>query len=117
MISAINSSVSALQAYVKKLGVTANNVANVNTDGYKKVQPVMEEGMHGDVHIALTRVNTPGYPYHGYENGQKVEKKTSNVNLAEEIPDLMVARRSYEANIKTIQVQDEMLGSLLDIIT
>jgi flagellar basal-body rod protein FlgC len=117
MISAINSSISALQAYVKKLGVTANNIANVNTDGYKKYRAIMEEGSHGDVRVAITRVDTPGFRYQGYEDGREVAKESSNVDLAEEIPNLMVARRSYQANIKTIQTQDEMLGSLLDIVT
>ena len=35
----------------------------------------------------------------------------------EEIPDLILSRRYYQANIKSIQIQDEMLGSLLDIKT
>jgi flagellar basal-body rod protein FlgC len=52
-----------------------------------------------------------------YENGQSVVKETSNVDLAEEIPNLMIAQRGYEANLKTIQTQEEVLGSLLDIVT
>jgi flagellar basal-body rod protein FlgC len=50
------------------------------------------------------------------ENGKTVEKETSNVDLAEEIPNLMVTKRAYQANLKTIETQDEMLGSLLDTI-
>jgi flagellar hook protein FlgE len=43
-------------------------------------------------------------------------RETSNVDLAEEIPNLMVTKRAYQANLKTIETQDEMLGSLLDTI-
>jgi flagellar basal-body rod protein FlgC len=54
--------------------------------------------------------------YDAIEDGKKVEKETSNVDLAKEIPDLMLTKRAYQANLKTIETQDEMLGSLLDTI-
>jgi flagellar basal-body rod protein FlgC len=46
-----------------------------------------------------------------------VEKETSNVNLEEELPDMMVTQRTYEANLKVLQTQDKMLGTLLDILS
>jgi flagellar basal-body rod protein FlgC len=45
-----------------------------------------------------------------------VEKETSNVNLEEELPDLMITQRTYEANLKVLQTQDKMLGATLDIL-
>ena len=117
MIPPLNNSVSALQAHVRKLGVTANNIANVISEGYKKYRASMEEGPHGGVKVNIARVDTPGYPYEVIENGQPVEKEMSNVDLTEEIPNLMIVKQGYEANLKTIQTQDKMLGSLLDIIT
>ena len=36
MIPSVNSTISALQAYKSKMRVTANNIANVNTDEFKK---------------------------------------------------------------------------------
>ena len=117
MISALNSTVSALQAYIRNLGVTANNISNVNTDGYKKYKAVMQEGPTGNVQAKVSRVDTPGYHYRAVENSQRIEKETSNVELVDEIPDLMITRRAFEANIKSIQTQDKILGSLLDIIT
>ena len=65
----------------------------------------------------IRRVETPGHPYEVMEDGQPVAKETSNVDLSQEIPNLMIAQRGYEANIKTIQAQEKVLGSLLDIIT
>ena len=40
----------------------------------------------------------------------------SNVDLTEEIPQTITAQRGYEANLKLIETQDEMLGSVLDIL-
>ncbi|MBW2304960.1 MAG: flagellar hook protein FlgE [Deltaproteobacteria bacterium] len=40
----------------------------------------------------------------------------SNVELAKEITDTIPLQRGYEANIKTIKTQDEMLGTILDIL-
>ena len=117
MILPLNSSISALQAHVKKLGVTAHNIANVNSEGYKKYRATMEEDPLGGVQVDISRVDSPGHPYKVVENGQSVVKETSNVDLAEEIPNLMIAQRGYEANLKTIQTQEKVLGSLLDIVT
>ncbi len=117
MISPLNSAISALQAHVKKLGVTAHNIANVNTEGYKKYRATMEEDALGGVRVNIRRVETPGHPYEIWEDGQPTIKETSNVYLTLEIPNLMIAQRGYEANIKTIQTEEKMLGTLLDIVT
>ena len=116
MISALNSTVSALKAFVTKLGVKADNIANVNTDGFKKNRAILREGHDGGVRVEISRDNSPGIKYDVVENGEKVEKETSNVDLTEEIPDLMMTKRAYQANLKTIKTQDDMLGSLLDIV-
>ena len=116
MISALNSTVSALRAFVTKLGVTADNIANVNTDGFKKNRAILQEDQNGGVRVEIRRDNSPGFRYDAVENGEKVKKETSNVDLTEEIPELMMTKRAYQANLKTIETQDEMLGSLLDTI-
>ena len=116
MVSTISSSLSALSAFGKKLGVTANNIANVNTDGFKKSRAILQEGPHGGVEVSIDRTDTPGYPIMEEGSGQVTERETSNVDLTEEIPQLMLARRAYQANITPIKVHDEMLGSLIDIL-
>ena len=116
MISALNSTVSALRAFVTKLGVTADNIANANTDGFKKNRATFQTEQNGGVRVEIRRDESPGFRYDVTENGKTVEKETSNVDLAEEIPNLMVTKRAYQANLKTIETQDEMLGSLLDTI-
>lgn len=116
MIAALNSTVSALRAFVTKLGVTADNVANVNTDGFKKSRVSFQTEPNGGVQVEISKDNSPGFRYAAVENGESVEKEASNVDLTEEIPDLMVTKRAYQANLKTIETQNEMLGSLLDTI-
>jgi len=116
MITPVTSTLSALQAYKKSMGVTANNIANVNTDEFKKSRATLKEGVNGGVEVEVSKVNTPGHRYQELQGDQRVEKETSNVNLEEELPDLMVNQRSYEANLKVLQTQDKMLGTTLDIL-
>ena len=117
MIAPVTSTLSALQAYKKSMGVTANNIANVNTDEFKKSRATMKEGVNGNVEVAVDKVNTPGHRFQELEGDRMVEKETSNVSLEEELPDLMVTQRTYEANLKVLQTRDKMLGSLLDILS
>ena len=116
MISSVNSTISALQANRTRMGVTANNIANVNTDEFKKSRVIQKEGVAGDIQVDLNRVNSPGHRYQALEDNQMVEKESSNVNLEEELPEMMVTQRTYEANLKVLQTHDEMLGSLLDTV-
>ena len=115
MIPSVNSAISALQAYKTKLGVTAENIANVNTDEFKKSRATLKEGINGGVQVDIKRVNTAGRPYQKREGDQLIEKEGSNVNLEEEVPEMMVIQRTYEANLKVLQTQNDMLGTLLDI--
>ncbi len=116
MIPSVNSTISALQAYKSKLGITADNIANANTAEFKKNRVTMKEGTNGEVQVNIHRVNTPGRHYQAFEGDQAVEKESSNVNLEEEIPEMMVSQRTYEANLKVLQTQNKMLGSVLDIM-
>ena len=116
MIPSVNSTISALQAYKKRLGVTADNIANVNTDEFKKSRAIFQEGTNGDVQVNINRVNAPGHLYQDLEGDQPVEREGSNVNLEEEIPEMSITQRAYEANLKVVQIQDKMLGTLLDTI-
>ena len=116
MISSIGGTVSALRVYRQKMEVTADNIANVNTEQFKKSKATVIEGLNGDVQLNVKRVKTPGYRYQEFAGDKMVEKEGSNVDLGEEIPEMMITQRAYEANLKTLQTHDNMLGSLLDII-
>jgi flagellar basal-body rod protein FlgC len=116
MISPLNSTVSALQAYKNQMEVTSNNIANVNTEGFKKSKATLQEGTNGGVQVDIKKVDTPGHRYQALEGDQMVEKETSNVDLSEEVPQMMVTQHSYQANMKVIQTLDEILGNMLNIV-
>ena len=116
MIANVSNNLSALRAYGTKMGVISDNVANVNTDGFKKNRVVLREGQNQSVKADIQKDNSPGAAYSTVENGQRVDKEMSNVDLAEEFPAMMTTQHAYNANLKAVQAQDEILGSLLDIM-
>jgi len=117
MIGGINATISGLHALEKKIESTANNTANLETDEFKKTRVTLEENEPAGVTVTLQKINTPGpQVYEETEEGLTLVEK-SNVDLAQEMTDLTVTQRSWQAMTKTIQTQDEMLGTILDIVT
>ncbi len=93
MISAI--SITALQGLKReesRINVIANNIANVNTPGFRK----------------------PGTEVLPTETED--EKALSNVDLAEEFVNLSQAKTGYQANLKVIAIEQDLTKSILDII-
>ncbi|MDY6881546.1 MAG: flagellar basal body rod C-terminal domain-containing protein [Desulfatiglans sp.] len=115
MVSTISSSLSALSAFGKKMSVAANNIANVNTDGFKKSRAILREGPYGGVEVTINRIDTPGLPTMEEGSVPATATERSNVDLTEEIPQMMIAKRAYQANTQTIKAHNEMVGSLIDI--
>ena len=116
MFAGISSSLSGLAAAQTKINTAAHNIANANSVEFKKIHTVSEESPSGGVQVSLEKVNTPGsIVLQGSDQGL-IEQELSNVNLEEELVNLLVGKRSFEANRSAINLQDEALGSLLDII-
>jgi len=116
MISAMYSALSGLLAFQKKIGVTANNLANVNTDGFKKSRVILAESQPQGVQAEIERVSTPGpMALEQTQEGESLVEK-SNVDVGEEMVNLILGQRSYEANLRTVKAEDERLESLLDIV-
>jgi flagellar basal-body rod protein FlgC len=112
MIPGIQSSLAALFTFGKKLSTHAQNVANSNTDGYKKRITRISEGHEGLPEAQTTTSDAPGLIIREEDR----DRETSNVDLAEEFPQMMIATRAYEANLKSLRTQDEILGSTLDML-
>lgn len=115
--SALNSNASAMKALGTKTAVTANNVANVNTDEFKKSRALLEEADAGQgVRVSISKVATEG-PI-AFEQGEDglVQQELSNVNMAEELVSTIPTQRAYEANARTIRTEDEMMGTVIDMI-
>ena len=110
----MSSAVSAINAFDKKMAVISNNIANSQTEGFKKSRADLKEGEAGAVEVNISVVDTPGPVITVEENNGIVEKEMSNVDLAEEIPQTIIAQSGFEANLKILKTEDEMLGTLLD---
>ncbi len=116
MTFSLQSTLSAITAFGRKMGVTANNIANVETEGFKKSTATLVEGPKNNVEVEIEQPDIPGPVVVDGADGQLTEREMSNVDLAEEIPQTIVAQRGYEANLATLRTQDEMLKSIIDII-
>lgn len=112
MSNAANIALTALQAFDRKSKVIANNIANANTDRFKKSRAELEEASPSGVRVTVERVITPGDTVTIGEG----EREPSTVNMEEELIALIVNRNNYTANIKTVKAADEMQGTLFDIL-
>jgi len=115
MIDAICPALSALRALGKKLEVTANNVANIDTDGFKKSRAVLQEASPSGVTVSINRIDEPGAPLPSEEATTKT-REASNVEIDEEMVNLITTKHAYTANLKTIKAEDEVLGTLFDVL-
>lgn len=116
MLPAIQSSISGVRAFGKKLDVQADNIANVETDGFKKSRTVMSTEDNTGVRADIQKVDTPGPPNPEALVDPTAEKERSNVDLVEEVTAAIPTTIGYKANLKTVQAEEDMLGSLLDAI-
>ncbi len=113
MISPTSSALAALGAAGTKMANSAHNVANSNTDGYKKSRVVLQEDATGGVSANVGKVPATSQPVEMQPNTNLVEH--SNVEYGEEIVDQMTASNLYKANLKTFEAVDEMLESALNL--
>ena len=100
--------VSALKAFEKKADVTANNIANIDTDEFKASRALFQTGEVPGVSVTITEENTPG-------TTQPDGAESSNVNLPVELVNLITTQHAQSANIKVIETDEQMKRSLIDV--
>ena len=115
MIGAIQSALSGLTAFSTQVAVTAHNVANVTTDGFKKSRTELIAVESGGVRSVIQKDETAGPTILNNTGYGPAQLELSNVDLAEEAVNRIIGQRGFEANIQTIKTADEMLGTILDI--
>lgn len=130
-VNNINTSLSALRANQFRVDTAANNVANVNTDGFqsRSVQTA-DLGYINDIGqgtaVRATYANTrPGPPTmnslqaNGIEPAPGAQEREaevqSNTDMVREMTSMTEARTAYSANIAMARTVDEMTQTLLDI--
>lgn len=97
----ISNNISSIQSHQKMMNTTANNVANVNTDGFVPSSTRMSDS-GGSVAASNAKADNNG-------------SLKSQTDLAKEIPNEIVAQDATAVNVSAIKTQNEMFGSLLDI--
>lgn len=97
MASLSSIGISGLQAAQLRLDSSAHNVANMNTNGFRRQTVTQEDAPDlGGTRASVGKADDEG------------------VALEREVVDQMSATYVFKANLKTVQTQDEILGSLLD---
>lgn len=121
---ALSVTASGLRAQASRLRLTSENIANVDTPGYRrKMVPFnLEQGDNALAHVRtgsvnldrseLTKIHDPAHPL-ADANG---EYEGSNVNLIIEMADAREAQRSYEANLKMFEQTRDMSKGLMDLL-
>lgn len=115
MIAGTPSSLSALQAFSTKIGTAAHNIANMNTDGFKKSRVLLSEQVPQGVGATVEQVDLSAPGAGGAVEQDLALTSPADVDLSEEIPEMMTSVHGYKANLKTLQAADQMLATLLDI--
>ena len=103
-IGSLNTALSGVQANSKAFAATAQNVANVNTDGYRPVEAVFQSQPEGGVDVRL------------HESQQQPPEAQSGVDLVEEATNAIAYKLGYKANLISLYQSNKMSGALLDII-
>lgn len=88
---------SGMQAALQQQSAAANNIANQNTDGYRRERVDQQANPDGGTSTSVSRASQPGS------------------QLEQDMVGQISSSYSFQANLKTLKVQDQMMGSLLDV--
>ncbi|MBC18042.1 Flagellar basal body rod protein [Pseudodesulfovibrio profundus] len=101
---------SALSALSTVQQVSANNIANVNTDGFQPSSVGLETGPEGQG-VRVGSINQSS------EQGPVIDGvELSNTDLGTEMVDMMTTSRAFSANTAAIRVSEQMTGHLLNMV-
>lgn len=92
-----STALSGLNAASLQLQSSAHNIANLQTPDFRRQQVLQQAQPGGGVSASLTRAEVPGDA------------------LAEDIVNQMQSSVVYRANLKSLRVERDLLGSLLDV--
>lgn len=97
-------SLAGVNAATLGVAVVANNVANVNSKDYKAKRVDFEDVREGGVRPSqIEASDAPTIP------------DGSNVDFATEFTNLLAYADTYRVNAKVLEVQQEILGTVMDL--
>jgi flagellar hook protein FlgE len=103
MAISFDASVSGVSAAMFRQGVSAHNIANINTPGYGPFTAYQTDMAPQGTRISnLARTPSP-------------DSSISGTDLAREVVEQKTDKAALQADLKVIKVKDRMLQSVLDI--
>lgn len=115
MINGISASLSGMATALRRLGLTANNIANQQTPGYQTLRAENVELESGGVTLGpVARNPQPGVPMLDAGGAPTIEG--SNVDPTTEQVNMLLNRHQFEANISALKAQTDLLGEVLDLV-
>jgi flagellar basal-body rod protein FlgC len=136
MSNAIFIALSGMAAAARRIAGVASNIANAGDLGplapapgerpaYQPVDTVQvslpdggTEALTQPVSPATTPAYAPGSPVANQDGANKDGLVAApNVDIAGQMIELISAREAYKANLKTVQVADDMQRRLLDVVS
>jgi flagellar hook protein FlgE len=93
--------ISGMQASTIRINAVGHDVANTNTPQFEQSRVNQSERLQGTEVSSITK--------------EKNLTSVSNTKLAQEQTESIIASASYKANSKVVKLQDEMLGTLIDL--
>src|SRR5512145_2968790 len=97
-------SLAGINAATLGVAVVANNVANVNSKDFKAKRVDFEDLREGGVK-----------PSQIVESEEQAVLGGSNVDFATEFTNLLAYADTYKINAKVLEVQEEILGTVMDL--
>jgi flagellar hook protein FlgE len=108
-VGAFEIALSGLQAAELRLGVSAHNVANALTEGFRPSRVEAREAPEGGVVACAVAPNDPAVE-------ARIDGAVlTGVDLAGEMVAQMLASASFRANLATLRAADEMTAALVDV--
>jgi flagellar basal body rod protein FlgC len=106
MISALGRAQSGLLDASLRMDVTANNIANMSTAGFRPSRVISMEAPGGGVTSIVTQ---PGF-------GQGYDPGSSGTDLVTEVASMMLARLAFSANISAFAAAADSERTLLEVL-
>ena len=97
----VSNSTSSINAHQELLNSSAHNIANSITKGFERLDTEIVEASNNSVTTVTDKIESTN-PY-------------SNTDLAKEMTGQIISYQAVGANAVSIQTQDEVSGTLLDI--
>lgn len=118
--SALHTPLTAFSAFGLGINSVAHNLANVATDGFKHGRVTYSDRprQSGVAANGPQKMGTPGalaWKGEGLPGGGGYVE-TSNTDIPTEMVTSIALSRGYQANAKTVQTGDAMLGMVIDMI-